>query len=288
MIQSLRQIKLRIRSIEATRRIMRAMEMVSAAKLNRVKGAFYAQRPYLDALEMTLKNAIADTADTSNPLLTKRANIRSIALCVITSDTGLCGNYNNSVLRLANSFIYKNRPVGVKLTVVGREALAYFGGLGFAADSYLGLYGRYTAKIADDISTALVNSYVSGDADEVYVAYTRFSPSLRHKPVVEKILNIDTGTTDAARDALGRYLFEPDGRRLIEAMVPAYLTQKMRAILLDAFAAEHSARMLAMKTATDNATELIDKLTLMRNKARQFAITKEILEIAMSAEALKG
>lgn len=288
MTQGLRQIRLRIKSIEATRKITRAMEMVSAAKLNRVKSAFYAQKAYLDNLETMLKTALRDTGETTGALLSRRQDVRSVAVCVIASDTGLCGNYNNMVLRLANSFIYKNSPKAVKLYLVGKEAVGYFRGRGIITNSYVGSYGRYTDRMADAVAADLINTYTSGDSDEVYVAYTHFSPSLRHKPVVEKFLNIDPGEVAGTGAGDKRYIYEPGGRALIEMMVPAYLSRKMRAIMLDAFTAEHSARMLAMKTATDNATELIDMLTLMRNKARQFAITKEILEIAMSAEALKG
>ena len=129
----------------------------------------------------------------------------------------------------------------------------------------------------------MIDMYSSGEVDEIYIAYTHFSASLRHATTIDKFLPIEHG-----QGKRKYFILEPDTDRVMNAMVRAYLLNKMRAVILDAFTAEHSARMLAMKTATDNADDLIDTLTMARNKARQAAITKEILEIAMSAEALKG
>lgn len=283
MLQNLRQIKIRIKSVESTKRIMRAMEMVSAAKLGRVKSAFHSARIYYGSFEQMVKNLVADIEEPAHPLLQNRPHVRSIALCVIASDTGLCGVYNTNILRTADSFLRNHNQYSIKLITVGKEAFNHLKGSGLPITPYIGLHGRYSRETADEITRALVDAYTNGETDEVYIAYTRFSPLLRHEPVVEKFLNIECGGASTKN-----HIFEPAADELLDNMLPVYITNKMRVILLDAFTAEHSARMLAMKTANDNAADLIDKLNLIRNKARQFAITKEVLEIAASAEALKG
>lgn len=288
MSQNLRQIKLRIRSIESTKRIMRAMEMVSAAKLNRVKAPFYSTKAYSTALETMLKDLVADSGDMGHPLLVQRHTKGALALCIVASDTGLCGSYNHNVLKKAEAFLDGRDDASVRLVAVGREAYKHFKGRGSFTNTYLGLYGRYSTGMADEITRDLLGMYERNEVDEVYIAYTHFSPSLRHLPVVEKLLNVECSGIVCPIAHTRGYIVEPGARELLENMLPAYITSKIRSVLLEAFTAEHSERMLAMKTANDNATELIDSLTLLRNKARQFAITKEILEIAASAEALKG
>jgi len=283
MIQTLRQIKTRIKSIEGTQKITHAMEMISAAKLNRVKKVFYAARPYYLGLESMTKDLVAASESRDHPLLQKRAG-KTAALAVISSDTGLCGNYNNNLLRHAESFLKKYDREKVVVIPVGKEAFAYFDKRDYLVESeHLGWYGRYTRANCDRLAKDLIGIYRSARADEIFIAYTHFSTSLKHAPVIEQFLPVDAGT--GRRD---ERILEPDYNTILDTMLPAYCIEKMRIIILDAFTAEHSARMLAMKMATDNAEDLVDTLTLARNKARQAAITKEVLEIAMSAEALKG
>ncbi|MFA6142790.1 MAG: ATP synthase F1 subunit gamma [Candidatus Omnitrophota bacterium] len=283
MIQNLRQIKSRIKSVESTRKITRAMEMVSAAKLNRVRNAFYASRHYSSNLEFVLKRLLSDIDNASSPYLEKRDGSKGIAMCVIASDAGLCGTYNNNIIRAAENFINIGNRKNVKIIAIGKEVSAYFKNKGYeVARSHLGLYGRHSAKVVDDLVSELTNIFLSGTVDEVHIAYTHFSSNLRHIPAVEKFLNISY-----VPEPRNYYILEPGTKAILDRMVPRYLSAKMNTIVLDAFTAEHSARMLAMKVATDNAEELINTLTLQRNKARQAAITKEVLEIALSAEALK-
>jgi F-type H+-transporting ATPase subunit gamma len=284
MIQTLRQIRSRIKGAENIKKITRAMEMVSAAKLNRAKKTFYAYRPYFQALESVLKDLIAGIDPRIHPLLETRENKKSAALCVIASDTGLCGNYNHTVLRFAEAFLTNYDKNAVSIVPVGKEAFSYFSKRGFSIkNAYMGSFGRYSHETCDAVTKDLIEIFSTGRADDIYVAYTHFSSSLKHAPVVEKFLNI---SLDGGREK--RYILEPDAAAILSEMVPKYLLTKMRVIMLDAFTSEHTSRMFAMKTATDNAVEMIDTLTLARNKARQFAITREVLEIAMSAEAVKG
>jgi F-type H+-transporting ATPase subunit gamma len=284
MIETLRQIRSRIKGAENIKKITRAMEMVSAAKLNRAKKAFYASRPYFLGMEGLLRDLLADTGTGAHPLLEKREDVKNVALCVIASDTGLCGTHNYNLLRAAEAFLGCYDKKGVRLITVGKDAFSYFKKLGYQIEKdYSGSYGRYSADTSDAIVRDLVGMFLSGKADEVHIAYTHFISSLKRSPAVEKLLNIDLpGGTEM------RYILEPGAEAILNDLIPSYLYTKMRSVMLDAFTSEHTARMLAMKTATDNADDMIDSLTLTRNKARQFAITKEVLEIAMSAEALKG
>jgi len=284
MPQSLRTLKLRIRGIENTRKITNAMEMVSSAKLSRVKNRLFSQRAYFTKLENALHGLLGTGALTGHPLLEKRENPKNITLCVITSDAGLCSVYNYSIIRLAEKFIDGRGKDRVKLITVGRDGFNYFKNLNFSiSNSHLELYGRYSAMTADAITKELTDKFLSKEADEVYMAYTYFANTLRHKPMVEKLLNIDY-TVKSDID----YILEPDTEKVLNALLSDYIYDRTRLIILNAFTSEHAARMIAMKSATDNAKELLETLTLLRNKARQAAVTKEVLEIAMSAEALKG
>ena len=284
-MQTLRQIKHRIRSIANTRKITSAMQLVSAAKLSRSKAAFHSYRVYVQRLESVLKNFAADIETVSHPFLEERHDRRSIALCVIASDSGLCGTYNNNILNAARAFLETHKDRTVTLIAIGQEAAKFMKKKGVAVSrEYLDLYGKYSPRISDELTQVFVDMFLSHKISEAYIAYTRFSPSLRHAPVVERFLPIQP---IKGGEALS-YLVEPDRQTLLNELVSHYLMHKIRAVMLEAFASEHSARMFAMKNATDNADELIDTLTLQRNKARQAAITQEIIEIAMSAEALKG
>jgi len=165
------------------------------------------------------------------------------------------------------------------------------------AKSYVGLHGRYSPETADEIADALVGMFMSGEADEVYIAHTHFGATMRYYTRVRKFLNIVPAPSGvravepkepAAKKSDIEFIAEPSIEKILKDLIPRYISVKTRLILLDAFTSEHSARMMAMQTATDNAVELIDTLTMLRNKARQASITGEVLQVATTAEALKG
>ena len=285
MIQSLRNIKLRMKSVESTKKITRAMEMVSASKLNRMKSALYTSRPYFSKVEILMHNVLksADIA-ANHPLLKKRTEVKSVALFVVTSDAGLCGLYNHNMIRLTEEFIAKNGKEKVRIIAIGREAFNHFKKAGYnISDGYEDLHSRYSVEVASEIAESLKSMFLDGRVDEVYAAYTRFDSTLRHKPVIEKLLNIESSEKGDVE-----YIAEPDMKSVLDELLSWYIHERIRIIILNSFTSEHSARMIAMKMATDNAKDLIDSLTLSRNKARQAMITKEVIEIASSAEALKG
>lgn len=284
MIQNLRQIKNRIRSIQNTRKITHAMEMVAAAKLNRIKTAFYNSKPYFQNMENIFNRVITNTAPEIHPLLAKREAVKNVTACVIASDTGLCGPYNHNIIRFAEGFLGRYDKRAVRLIAVGKEAYTHFNKMSYTiTDSYLGMYGKYSQGFVDEVSEIMIDSFTSGTVDEAYLVYTNFSSALRHTPVAERIIPIDPPSVIDPE-----YIFEQDKITILNNIIPKYLSAKIRIRFLNSLTSEHSARMFAMKTATDNAEELIKELEFQRNKARQAAITKEVLEVAMSAEALKG
>lgn len=285
-MQTIRQIKNRIKSIENTRKITRAMQMISSVKLARTKAAFHSNQAYSRKIEEILKNMAADGDDTfAQGLFEPPHKTASIALAVIASDSGLCGTYNHALTERTAAFLKEHRGKTFRILAIGQEAATYFRKAGMPVEhSYLRLFGKFNAECADEISRILIDLFMRNDVGEAYVAYMRFSPSLRHTATVERFLPIERPRGGVAL----HYLTEPDRASVLNELIPRHLIYKIRSTLLEAFMAEHSARMLAMMHATDNASELIEGLTLMRNKARQASITQEVLEIANAAEALKG
>ncbi|MFA6079475.1 MAG: ATP synthase F1 subunit gamma [Candidatus Omnitrophota bacterium] len=284
MAQSLKRIKSRLRSIENTRKVTGAMQMISATKLHRTTKVLMSAKPYLLKLESLLNNIASGPVSLVGPFFTARPEVKRIALCLVTSDGGLCGAYNNNIIRVAEDFIEKYGRDRIRLIAVGQKGYKYFRSLGIiASNPYLGLNGRYVEPVADDIGHTLIDSFLNNEVDEVHIAYTHFETVLRVRPVVVKFLNIERAAGSNAE-----YIFEPNVSKIIEELVPRYLLVKIRCVLLDSLTSEHSARTVAMKAATDNAGDLLHSLTQLRNKVRQANITQEIMEIISSVEALKG
>lgn len=282
MVQSLKQIKRRIKSVENTRKITRAMEMVSVAKLKQIQTVFERSRLYFQKLDGLLGQALAASPDFRHPFLTKKSVKKHICLCVVASDTGLCGMYNHSIIRLAHSFI-KDCSCKLSVVAVGRRSVAFFKKYGIPVTaSYIGLNGKYNAVVAQKLADTLMNMVVCDGVDEVYIAYEHFTSLARYKPGIDKILNIER-QPDKEKD----FIFEPSADVVLENLLPHYISSKIKLIILESFVVEHASRMIAMRGATDNAKEIGEALVLMRNKARQAMITKEIIEIISSAETLK-
>ena len=281
--QSITRIKSRMKSVTNIRKITRAMEMVSMSKLNRVRSSLFSMRHYFFRLERILANLLEHTGTPNHPLFEKRP-VGNIGLCVMTSDTGLCSMYNQAVIRLCELFLSEFDKSKVRIITIGKEGHYHFKKAGFEIKiSYPELQGRYPGKLADDMASDLLNLFLDKEVDELYIAYTHFESTLHHKPKIDKFVNIEH-----KKEGHGDYLIlEPDINGVIEYLIPKYLSEKFHLILLETLTSEHAARMFAMKTATDNADELLDTLTLMRNKARQAAITKEVIEIASGAEAMR-
>ncbi len=283
-MRSLRQIKNRIRSIENTRKVTSALEMISLSKLHRVDNPLFALRPYFSATESLLNDLLNSKGSVSHPFIGEKIENAKLGFCIITSDSGLCGLYNNNMIRFTDELINKYGKDNIKLILIGKKGFNYFKRHNInILNSYIGLNGRYSLKVCDEITNYLGNIYLSGEVNEVRVAYTHYQTALTLKPTINKFLNIEKVATQEEE-----FIFEPDKEKILEELIPKYLAMKMRYFILEAFTSEHSARAVAMKTATDNARELLRLLVLLRNKVRQANITQEIMEVIGSAEALKG
>lgn len=284
MPQSLKVIKNRIKSVGNTQKVTSAMQMISVAKLNRVAKVLYAIRPYTLKLEELLSNLASLGENNGSLLLEKRVPVKKKALCVITSDNGLCGFYNAGVLRITEEFIARNGKDGFTVIAVGKRGYSFLKSRGVAVHNvYLGLNGRYNHEVSDKISQELINLFLNKDVDEVWCAHTHFETAVMQKPSLERILPIETKNVTRVE-----YIVEPDADTLLNELMFESITMKMRRIIIEGFTAEHASRVIAMKSATDSARELLSNLTLVRNKIRQTAITQEIMEIISSVEALKG
>jgi F-type H+-transporting ATPase subunit gamma len=230
-----------------------------------------------------LNNLVKSAGDLPSPFL-KENNQTVKVLCVITSDSGLCGVYNNNVLRSAEEFIHLHGKDAVKLVCIGRKGLNYFKKRDIEIlQTYLGMNGRFSEQVSNEITRFLIDLFLRQSAGEVHILYTYFGGGLSHRPVREKFLSLSLGTGKEIE-----YILEPDALSILAELIPRFLAMRLRLALLESFTSEHAARSVAMKSATDNAKDLLQNLILQRNKVRQANITRDMLEIISSAEALKG
>lgn len=279
---SLRQIRSRIASIDNIKKVTHAMEMVAVAKLRTAEELVSSMGGYLSGLESIVANVVAGGEGMDHPLLVKRKEIKKTLLCVVTSNTGLCGVYNTSVIHAAEKFLNSRSQDHIDIVAVGRKGLTFFKKKGKSIQSsYLEPASMYPRETFRTLSENMINLYLSGTVDEVYVVYTQFESASKCRPVVEKFLGIDH-----LKGKNTGYIFDGDSETITEDLLSAYLVAKMKLVLLNAYASEESMRTMAMEEATVNAKELLEGLILLRNKVRQANITKEVLEISSSAEVL--
>jgi len=278
----MRDIKRRIKSIKNTEQITKAMKMVAAAKLRKAQEKVFQARPYAKELAGTLSRLAGAALDANHPLMVKR-EIKKVAYVVVTADRGLCGGYNANIIRKVRNEISAFNDVS--LICVGRKGRDFFRRIGvpiIAEFTGLGEEARYQdAKL---IAETIVDLYLKGEFDEVYVVYTEFFSALTQRPKTIKLLPVEAPAEEGAKVD---YIYEPSAEMVLSALLPKYLNTTMFRAMLESKASEHGARMTAMGSATDNAREMIAKLTLNYNRARQAAITKEISEIVGGAAALE-
>jgi F-type H+-transporting ATPase subunit gamma len=280
---SLRDIRRRIRSVQNTQQITKAMEMVSAAKLRRAQGRLEAARPYGTKLKETLENLAAVAADVHHPLFEKRP-VRRRALVVITSDKGLAGSYNANVIRRAEAYLKSDEGEKTSLITIGRRGGDYFRRRQWPV---LGHYQEIGDQVditrSQALSREIIETFAGGEVDEILTLGTRFISAMSRALKLEPFLPIEP---PAGKKEPVDYIFEPGAAAIFASLVPRYVANRMIMLLLEASASEHGARMIAMGSASRNASDMIDDLTLIRNRVRQAAITKEIAEIVGGAEAL--
>ncbi|HVU61216.1 MAG TPA: F0F1 ATP synthase subunit gamma [Mycobacteriales bacterium] len=297
----LREARRRIKSVQSTKKITRAMELIAASRIVKAQQRIAASRPYAEAITDVVRTVTAPGVVTADhPLTTPRESVGTAALLLITSDRGLAGGYSANVLRAGEQTTAKLREQGVQTMpfLVGRKAVGFYRFRGRdISHSWSGFSEQPSYEdakaVADDLLEQFVKGSTDGGVDEIHLVYTRFESMATQKVTVSRLLPLDPADVpDADGEDAGASTalmeFEPEGAGVLDALLPQYLTARIFAAMLDAAASEQSARRRAMKSATDNADELIKKLTRDANAARQAEITQEIMEIVGGAEALAG
>jgi F-type H+-transporting ATPase subunit gamma len=293
-----RVLRRRIKSINSTKKITRAMELIAASRIVKAQARVQAAQPYAEGLTAVVGNLAEAGAGLNHPLLAGREDIRRVAHVVLAADRGLCGAYNASVLRAAEGELREHAKLGreYSLVVVGRKAESYFRFRNYRIDeAFTGFTENPSYEDARRVAGAVSQRFVDGDLDLVQLIYTRFVSSGSQEVVVRPLMPLERDAVQVAEaiaDAQpgegGGYEFEPEPDEILSRLLPRYVEARVYAALLNAAASEQAARQRAMKAATDNAEDLIVKLSRVMNRARQDAITTEIMEVVGGAEALRS
>ena len=284
---SLRDIRDRIKSVKNTQKITGAMKLVAASKLKRAQDAINAARPYAtelgQALERVAGSVAADGGDEAHPLLARRKPSKAL-LVVLTSDRGLCGGFNSSILKRADLFFKENaeRFDSIEVATLGRRGADHFRKKDVTLHDNPGIFDGMNFRSASDLADEFSRKFLGGDYDHVYLLYNQFKSTINQVVTVDELLPVAPETGGDTAD----YIYEPGAVEVLESLVPRYVAILVWRAMLESQASEHGARMSAMDSATKNAVEICDKLTLEYNRARQAAITQELMEIVSGAEAL--
>jgi F-type H+-transporting ATPase subunit gamma len=287
---SLKDLRRRIRATKSMQQIFKAMEMVAAARLRRAQQRAQAASPYSARISAMLANLSESAAELEHPLF-KAREVKLSALVVITADRGFAGAYNTTLLRVAEQKLRAAAPGSMTCVVVGRKGRDYLRRRHYPIlAAHTELPGEASLELARRITNDLTERFIAGEVDRVEILYTHFVNAIVRRVTQETFLPIGTDVVAGAKDAKsssGAAIFEPNAETIFEQLLPRYATAKLYAAMADALASEHSARMVAMGAARKNAGELVDALTLQRNRLRQAMITREISELVAGAEALK-
>ena len=301
---SLRDIRKRISSVRSTQQITKAMKMVATAKLRRAQESILATRPYATKMFEVLSRLAAKASAEVHPLLDRREAQR-VEVVVFTSDRGLCGAFNMNLIQRAEKFLKeeKDKTEEVALSFIGRKGRDYFRKRKvMMRREYINFFGKVDFILAAKIGQELVQAYASQQVDGIYLLYSEFRSAIQQRVVLKKILPVEPKVEEegaapsvspgahpsvTGRGSAVEYLYEPSEAEILSKLLPMYVEVQVYQALLESLASEYGARMTAMENATHNAMEMINKLTLIYNKARQAAITKELIEIVSGAEALK-
>ena len=285
---NLKEIRSRITSVGSTMQITSAMKMVSAAKLKRAQDAIIQMRPYANKLTELLENLSASLDGSDGGIYSQKRKVKNVLLVTITSNRGLCGGFNTYIIKKTKDLISnKYESSNVSIISIGKKSSEYFTKNGFnVINSHDNLFSELTFDNVSVIAEGIMDHFREGNYDRVMLVYNQFKNAATQIIMAENYLPIDSVETESA--IIGDYLFEPTKLEIIKQLIPKSLKTQLFKAVLDSHAAEHGARMTAMHKATDNASELKKELTLTYNKARQAAITGEILEIVGGAEALNG
>ncbi len=290
---NLKEIRTRIATTKNTQKITSAMKMVSAAKLRRAQENAEAARPYALKMEQVISSLVSRVDEGSHPLLVSPEPQSKELVIVITSNRGLCGGYNSNVLRTLERFIrdQAHSNVEIDLVTVGTKGETYTRSRGLnKVEDFSHVVGNVSFAQAKEIATWATERFIGGEYDKVHILYNEFVSAIQYNTTLQLLLPlaIETPAEEAAEAEASEYIFEPDEQSLLGHLLPAHIDVQVLRALLEAEASEHGSRMTAMDSATNNAKDMIDSLTLQYNRARQAYITKELVEIVSGAEALKG
>jgi len=304
---SLRDLRGRISSVKNTQQVTRAMKMVAAAKLRRAQENIFHTRPYAFKLSEIIARLKDQLDPTSHPLFKERDEVNNVLLVIVTADRGLAGGFNANVIKQAESVIGSelaevNANGGLKLLCVGKKGHEHFSRRGYTlVGDFRGTFDKLSFLKADEISSVAEDGFLEGKWDEVYVVYNEFKNTISQNRIVEPFIPIraDRFLTPVMENELSHIekedhkfendlIYEPDVQGILNVLVPRFLNYQIWRMLLDSNAAEQGARMVAMDAATTNADELLKDLKLKYNRARQDAITKELIEITSGADALEA
>ena len=283
---SLRDIRTRIASVKSTRQITSAMKMVAAAKLRRATEAATSARPFQETLTATIQRVAGGSGDIEHALLTSRSEIKNVVVVVVGSDRGLCAGFNANRDRRVEEFLKALKADGKNVAVrtFGKKPRDFLKNRGFESDNKNGITNAMYQETASALAESLTTGFEAGEFDEAYLCFNKFKSVLTQEPTTRKILplSVEGGGDSASID----YKYEPDGASILGTLLPLYLKTILLQSFLETEAGEHASRMTAMDSATRNASDLIDRLTIEYNRSRQAAITKELIEIISGAEAL--
>lgn len=290
MAGGLKEVRERIGSVQNTMQITSAMKMVSAAKLRRSQDAITRMRPYAEKIQTILANVSA-TLDSSEGVFSQERNVKTALVVCITSDRGLCGAFNNNNIKIAKATISENETKGIKTLVLplGKKSVEAFTDSRPEDFEPIAIFADLSFDASSEVAEFVMNGYLKGDWDSVHIAYSKFKNAAVQIPTNEQFLPLlQEEVEEESSSNHAEYIFEPNREEIVENILPNALKIQLYKALLDSNASEHGARMTAMHSATENAGELLNELKISYNKARQAAITTEILEIVAGSEALEG
>jgi F-type H+-transporting ATPase subunit gamma len=288
-----KEIRTKIKSVQNTRKITKAMEMVAASKMRRAQERMRAARPYADKIRNIAAHMGQANPEYRHPFLVRREQVKAAGVIVVTTDKGLCGGLNTNILRAVTNKMKELEAAGAKIeaTAFGNKGLGFMNRIGVKVVSHAIQMGDkpHLDKLIGPVKVQL-DAYAEGRIDAVYIAYTRFINTMKQEPVIEQLLPLDASRfeqTEAEKKAYGwDYIYEPDAKTVIDELLTRYVEALVYQAIVENMSSEQSARMVAMKAASDNAKKVIEELQLTYNKARQAAITKELSEIVAGAAAV--
>jgi F-type H+-transporting ATPase subunit gamma len=283
-----KEIRTKIKSVQNTQKITKAMEMVAASKMRKAQDRMRAARPYGEKVRNIVAHLAHANTEYKHPFLVHRDTVKRVGLIVVTSDKGLCGGLNTNVLRMALGRMkeWESQGEQIRVTCIGNKALGFMQRLNATVVSHVTALGDtpHLEKMIGPVKVML-DAYQKDELDQVYLAYTRFINTMKQEPVIEQLLPL-TGEDIGERSHAWDYIYEPDAKEVLDGLLTRYIEALIYQAVVENMASEQSARMVAMKAASDNAADIISELTLVLNKTRQAAITKELAEIVGGAAAV--